>query len=165
MEEGDGIKENVCCFAGHRYLPQAKLPDIARQLESVIEELIAKGVVYYGCGGAIGFDQLAGETVLRLKERFPHIKLIMVLPCVNQEKKWLQADKDRYKALLAACDKTVYVQREYDNGCMLKRNRHLVDSSGVCVAYLTQPRGGTFYTIGYACRQKVPIINVADKIP
>ncbi|MCL2301284.1 MAG: DUF1273 domain-containing protein [Firmicutes bacterium] len=158
------MRENVCCFTGHRYLPQGRLSDITLQLEAVVEELITRGIIYYGCGGAIGFDQLAGKTVLRLKERFPQIKLIMVLPCMNQDTKWLRADKDRYSALLEACDKKVYVQQEYDNGCMLKRNRHLVDNSGFCVAYLTQPRGGTFYTVGYANRQKVPVINIADRI-
>jgi len=146
-------------------LPQDKLPDIARQLESVIEALIAEKVIYYGCGGAIGFDHLAGEIVLKLKECYPQIKLIMVLPCANQDMKWRQADKERYRILLEACDKAVYIQQDYDDGCMLRRNRHLIDNSGVCVAYLTQQRGGTVHTVGYAQQQKVPVINVADRIP
>ena len=97
--------EHVCCFTGHRHLPQEKLPEIIRQLELVLIGLIENGVVHFGCGGAIGFDQLAGFTVLKLKERFPNIALIMVLSCENQDITWRQVDKDRYRALLAACDK------------------------------------------------------------
>jgi len=150
----------TCCFTGHRRLPQEKLPDIVRQLEAIIENLIAQGVIYYGCGGAIGFDLLAGETVLKLKKKYLQIKLIMVLPCIEQDKQWRQSDKDRYRILLEACDKLVYVQREYDGGCMFKRNRHLVDCSGVCVAYLTHQQSGSGYIVGYAQSKKVPVIHV-----
>ena len=103
----------------------------------MIETLITQGIIYYGCGGAIGFDLLAGETVLKLKKKYPQIKLIMVLPCVEQDKKWHQPDKDRYRTLLEACDKLVYVQRKYDNGCMLKRNRHLADHSSAIASKLS----------------------------
>ena len=158
------MKNQTCCFTGHRYLPKEKLSEITGQLESVLIELIDQGVTYFRCGGAIGFDQLAGFTVLKLKEKYPHITLIMVLPCAEQDKKWRQMDKDRYQALLTACDKKEYLQQKYDNDCMLKRNRCLIDSSGVCVAYLHQQRGGTLYTVNYARRQGVPVINIADGI-
>ena len=48
------MKEKTCCFTGHRTLPKEKLPEIIRRLETVIEELIQQGVIYYGCGGATG---------------------------------------------------------------------------------------------------------------
>ncbi len=44
---------------------------------------------------------------------------------------------------------------------MFKRNRHLVDHSGVCVCYLTKERGGTAYTAQYAQRQGLEIVNTA----
>ena len=101
------MKDKTCCFTGHRTLQKEQLPEIIRQLEAVIEKLIQQGVIYYGCGGAIGFDQLAGEAVLSLKKKHPQIKLIMVLPCAEQDKNWPQTAKYRYRALLAACDKIV----------------------------------------------------------
>jgi len=159
------MKETVCCFTGHRFLPRDELPGIERRLELVIQGLIEKGVIHYGCGGAIGFDLLAGEMVLKLKKRFPSIKLIMVLPCEDQDKKWQQSDKDRYRALLDSCDKAVYVTREYKDGCMLQRNRHLVDHSSVCVAYLVQQSGGSYYTVNYAHRRRVTVINIAEPMP
>lgn len=74
-------KKQVCCFSGHRIIPKEKLPQIEKALEKMIIELISQGVIFFGNGGALGFDQLAAEKVLRLKEKYPHIGLVMVLPC------------------------------------------------------------------------------------
>ena len=38
------------------------------------------GYLYFGAGGALGFDTLAAQTVLDLKKDYPQIKLILVLP-------------------------------------------------------------------------------------
>ena len=59
--------------------------------------------------------------------------------------------------------KVRYTSVEYTRGCMHKRNRHLVDHSGVCVAYLTESRGGTAYTVDYARKNGVPVINLGEK--
>ncbi|WP_297983767.1 hypothetical protein [uncultured Oscillibacter sp.] len=55
----------------------------------------------------------------------------------------------------------VYTAQQYTRGCMHKRNRYLVDNSGVCVCYLTKERGGTAYTVNYAEKRKLEIINIA----
>ena len=44
---------------------------------------------------------------------------------------------------------------------MHKRNRYLVDHSSICIAYLTENRGGTFYTANYANTSQIPVINIA----
>ena len=40
----------------------------------------------------MGFDTLAAKTVLDLKKDYPDIKLILVLPCLNQTRGWKDAD-------------------------------------------------------------------------
>ena len=47
---------------------------------------------------------------------------------------------------------------------MHKRNRHLVDNSSICVCYLTENKGGTFYTVEYAKSKNLKVINIADKL-
>ena len=54
-----------------------------------------------------------------------------------------------------------YVSREYTPDCMHRRNRHLVDHSGTCICYLTKTSGGTAYTVDYARRKRLRIINLA----
>ena len=49
----------------------------------------------------------------------------------------------------------------YTQGCMHRRNRHLVDHSSVCICYLTGSSGGTAYTVNYARKQGLEIINIA----
>ena len=157
----DEMRERTCCFTGHRDLPVQRQKELAAKLEETIIGLIDRGIRFYGAGGARGWDTLAAQTVLRLKGRFPHIKLILVFPCRTQTRGWPAADVQEYERIKALADKVVYTSQEYTKGCMHKRNRHLVDHSSVCVCYLTKKDGGTAYTVDYAERQGLEIINLA----
>ena len=50
---------------------------------------------------------------------------------------------------------------------MHKRNRHLVNSSSICLCYLNKQSGGTFYTVNYAYRKglKVIVALAGAKLP
>ena len=113
-------------------------------------------------GGAIGFDTMAALSVLKLKAEFPHIRLILVLPCKDQTKGWHEEDVKIYSHILNRADKAVYISEKYYSGCMHKRNRHLVDNSGICICYLKKSSGGTFYTVSCAKQKGLRILNVAD---
>lgn len=156
------MRMDTACFTGHRILRRELIPEIETALEAILEKLIARGIIHYGCGGAIGFDMIAGATVLRMKKRYPQLRLIMVLPCEHQDAKWNPVDRDKYRQLLKSADKVMYLQTSYDYQCMLKRNRYLVDNSGVCIACLTNVRGGTAYTVRYAASQDREIINITE---
>ena len=151
----------TCCFTGHRQIPPMERPGLAVKLERSIMELYRRGILYYGAGGAVGFDCLAAQTVLRLRESCPDMKLILVLPCLNQTRGWRAEDVAEYERIKEQADKVTYVSQQYTRDCMFKRNRHLVDYSSVCVCYLTKGRGGTAYTVDYAKRQGLEIINLA----
>lgn len=154
--------ERTCCFSGHRKIPFTKQNSISKQLERVIEELVSQGYTYFGAGGALGFDTLAAKTVLKLRKRYPEIKLILVLPCKTQASLWSQADKRTYEEIKSQADKVVYISDEYTKGCMYERNRHLVDNSSICVCCLTKDSGGTAYTVKYARKKGIQIINLAE---
>ena len=155
------MREITCCFTGHRKIPPDKRAEIANRLERIIAALYQKGVRFYGAGGALGFDCLAAQTVLRLRESCPGMKLILVLPCLTQTRGWRPGDVTEYERIKAQADKVVYTAQQYTRGCMHKRNRHLVDNSGVCVCYLTKDSGGTAYTVNYAKKQGLNVVNIA----
>ena len=157
------MKEYTACFTGHRKIPPMQVEALTRRLKTSIIELIDKGYKYFGAGGALGFDTLAAQTVLDLKSDYPHIKLILVLPCITQADSWSVDDKAIYEKVKAAADKVVYTSHEYTRGCMHKRNRHLVDNSSACICYLTEKTGGTAYTVDYAQSKSLLVINVAKK--
>ena len=156
------MREKTCCFTGHRDLPTSSRAELSIKLKGCLISLIERGVRYFGAGGALGFDTLAAQTVLKLKEKYPQIKLILVLPCLTQTRGWPAGDVEEYERIKTQADKVVYTSQEYTRGCMFKRNRHLVDYSGVCVCYMSKTTGGTAYTVNYAKQQGLEIINLAQ---
>jgi uncharacterized phage-like protein YoqJ len=156
------LEEKTVCFTGHRKIPPEKSKDISRRLTETLIQLIDDGYVFFGAGGALGFDTLAAQTILDLKSLYPQIKLILVFPCKNQSARWSDEDKKLYEYIKVQADKVVYTSEMYSRGCMHKRNRHLVDHSSVCVCYLTEDTGGTAYTVKYAAAKGIRIVNVAE---
>ena len=68
-----------------------------------------------------------------------------------------------YSIRMKQANKVVYTSQEYTRDCMFKRNRHLVDYSSVCICYLNKSTGGTAYTVEYAKKRGLQIINLAEK--
>ena len=156
------MRDKTACFTGHRQIASEQQRVVAERLKRTVEKLILNGYCYFGAGG---FDTLAAECVLYLKKQYPQIKLILVLPCKTQTRGWDSKDITIYEQIKAQADKVVYTSEEYTRGCMFKRNRHLVDNSSVCIAYLIESKGGTAYTVNYAKQKKIQVINLAERGP
>ena len=155
------LRSQTCCFTGHRRLPAERLGEISARLDAVVERLISEGIRYFAAGGALGFDTLAALSVLRMREKYPEIRLILVLPCANQTRGWPPADRAQYERIRALADKVVLLSEEYDPSCMLRRNLHLVQHSGVCVCYLEHARSGAGQTVRRAKAEGMPVVNLA----
>ena len=149
---------HACCFTGHRDIPSEILPALAAKVETVVLVLIADGIRYFYAGGALGFDTLAAETVLRLSDQFPQIKLILALPCREQTRGWPAVSVSRYEHILRRTNEVIYTSEHYTRGCMQRRNRFMVDHSAVCVAYCTRATGGSAYTLPYARKAGLRIL-------
>ena len=154
------MKETTCCFTGHRTIPMGQLNYVKNLLNRTVEELIAKGYSVFASGGALGFDTMAAQCVLNLKFKYPCIKLLLILPCLEQTKGWSEYDISVYEDIKNKADEVIYTSLNYTKGCMFKRNRALVDKSSVCIAYLTKKTGGTAYTAKYAVEKGLQLINL-----
>ena len=152
------MKNYTACFTGHRIIPLFERATVSKILENAVIESIENGYRYFGAGGALGFDTMAALTVLRLRNKYPQIKLILVLPCENQTRNWKAVDIEKYEHIKSQADKVVKTSIEYTPGCMHKRNRHLVDNSSLCICYLKKPSGGTVYTVNYAKDNRLKVI-------
>lgn len=155
------MRTKTCCFTGHRDIATKDIARIEKKLEETIISLYTQGVVYYGAGGALGFDTIAAETVLRLRKSHPVLRLILVLPCLNQTRGWAAKDVARYEEIKCQADKVRYISKEYTPDCMFRRNRHLVNYSSICICFQKWECGGTAYTVRYAKSQGVKVINIA----
>lgn len=156
----------VCSFTGYRPsklpFPWDKSCCAYQRLRGLIREeittLAEKGVRYFQTGMARGIDLMCGEIVLELKKRYK-IELICVIPCLNQSMGWGTEDLDIYERLLRAAAGVVQVTgRRYSKGCMLKRDRYLVDTAQYLISVFDGKKGGTMFTVHYAMRKKRTVI-------
>ena len=155
-------ENTTVCFTGHRTFSHAALSTLPQLLEDTLTELIHSGYDTFRTGGALGFDTMAALTVLQLKARFPHVRLHLFLPCRDQNKFWNEDEKGLFDKILERADAVHYTTEQYTNGCMLQRNREMIDGSAICIAYFDGHNGGTAYSYGYANRRGVKVINLAD---
>ncbi|BDF70723.1 hypothetical protein CE91St41_20480 [Oscillospiraceae bacterium] len=161
-------REHTCCFTGHR--PE-KLPwredesdlrclDLKSRLSQALEGAYTRGMRHFICGMAQGADFYFCEAALELRARCPGVTVEAAIPCEEQAARWRDRDRERYFSLVAACDFETMVQRHYDRGCMLRRNRYMVDRSAMLIAVYDGMLGGTMYTISYAMRQGLEIVTL-----
>ena len=154
----------ICCFTGHRSIAVENIDKMSALVDSILDMLISQGVTQFRTGGAVGFDTLAALKIIEKKKNNPHIQLHLILPCKNQSESWNELCQKIYSYTLEAADSITYISDTYVSGCMLKRNRSLVDGSQFCVAYCISEDGGSAYTLNYAKKQGLRTINVATML-
>ena len=91
-------EKKTVCFTGHRQINKSKLKNLPME----IEKSISIGYDTFLSGGAIGFDQFAASHILRLKKKYPYIRLIFVLPCdkIIMSQKWGFSQKNAFLFLI-----------------------------------------------------------------
>ena len=154
-------REQCACFTGHRELEEAELPGLRQALELTLEAAWAQGYRYFYNGGALGFDLMAAEAVLACKRRHQEIALEIVVPHAHQTSGWPEVERCRYERLRYMADRVEQLSPLYYRGCYHVRNRYMVDRSGLCLCYFNHMRGGTAYTVAYAAREGVRLVNLA----
>ena len=90
-----------------------------------------------------------------------NIRLVFMLPCLNQDKLWTSEQKRLYRCLLNDADEINYISDKYTTDCMMLRNYAMVDNSVYCICASLRGASGTAQTIAYAKEKGVTVINVA----
>lgn len=134
------MKDKTCCFTGHRKLPTEKLNKITDELEKTVIGLIADGYRFFGTGGALGFDTVAAQTVIRLKDKYPKIRLILVLPAPTKQNSGTKMTAENTSVSRSLRIRRYMLPKNITT-VVWQKNRHLVDNSSVCVAHLTRSGG------------------------
>ena len=114
---------------------------------------------------AKGCDLYFCEAVLALRDgKYPDIRVESAIPCRSQADRWQSSQRERREGLLKRCNWETLIQHEYDPGCMMRRNRYMVDNADIVLAVFNGKRGGTMHTLSYAMRneKEVLIINLSD---
>lgn len=139
-------------FCGHARISQCE--DVKRWLHSVTQSLIEQGATTFYLGGYGAFDSLAASVLREQKKRYPQIELVLVLAYLNTGR-----DTSGY-------DSTVYppletVPRRF---AISHRNRWMVESADVVVAYVIHDWGGAATTLRCAKQKKKQIISYRDEM-
>ncbi len=152
--------KKICMFTGHRAIPTAHITSLSVRLDHTIENVISKGYTTFCAGGAVGFDTLVALKIIERKRKGENLRLCLYLPCKGQDSLWSDGMRKTYRYILENADEIKYSYDDYVKGCMQKRNRQMVDDSSLCVAYCGTDKGGSRYTIKYAEKKGIPVINL-----
>ncbi len=155
----------VVAFSGHRpeKLPWGNREEDPRclalkaKLAQAVEQATRDGADTFLCGMARGCDFYFGEAVLSLKNRGFPLRLEAYLPCPSQASRWPREDQNRYQGLLSQCDGVILVEHRYSDGCMLRRNRKMVEQCDLLLTVWDGTGGGTAGTVAYAKNLGKPV--------
>jgi len=157
-------KEKVCTISGlrpHKLPCELDLTLLQNKLEYEIRKSVFLGYTTFQTGMAMGVDIWAAEIILRMREKFPDMRLVCYLPCEAQADKWLVDWREEYIKILAKADEVICLQTNYTTGCMQRRNRKMIDNSSRLIAvHDLASSGGTAQTIYYARNQGLDIVII-----
>jgi uncharacterized phage-like protein YoqJ len=159
----------ICAFTGYRpsKMPwgynetDARCVEFRFRLLEALEYLIGQGYTDFLSGGALGFYQMAAEIVLSLREKYPWVRLIMVIPFDGQADKWSQEQRERWLSIIEASDKVIHINHRYDKGVFFQRNHYMVENADLLLAAFDGQPGGTAGTVAYAKRHGVRVVRLA----
>lgn len=157
------MKKETCCFTGHRDIPAQEEAAVRSRLREQIPDLLEKGYNTFLVGGARGFDMLAAEVLLDLREKEgKDLRLFSVLPFPEWREFWPDESFAREERILKASDQVSFSAEKINRRAYLDRDRKMVDESSLCIAWCTRRSGGTAYTIRYALKNGIRVMNLAN---
>ncbi len=125
----------------------------SEKLEQVIVECINNGVVNFYSGGQGGFDRASAGAVRRLKNKYPHIKNILVIPYLT----FNIFDKEIFDEIIYPYGFEKYFFKE----AIIKRNKYMVEQAQTAICYVKRSFGGAIRTYESPFQKNLKIINLA----
>lgn len=157
--KGKYVMGKTIAFSGYR---TEKLPEnmdpIRIQLKKEVNKCIEDGYDTFLCGMAEGFDLMSAEIVLDLKKSYS-IKLICVIPFDDGRE-----HGEKYSNIANNADEKVVLSNQFSYDTYYKRNEYMVDNCDKLICYYDGRYGGTEYTVDYANKKGIPVVNLWDNI-
>ena len=63
------LRSQTCCLTGHQDISAWEEPKILTKMRYKVDALVWHDYCFFGVGGARGFDRLAAEYLLNLRDR------------------------------------------------------------------------------------------------
>ena len=136
-------REVTACFTGHRTYDGCS----NEALRNAIRELYGRGYRNFLCGMAIGFDLIAAETALALRNELSELRVVAVIPFEGMQQRFSANKQTLFNRIVAEADEVITLAPHYSAGAYAVRNNFLVDNSSATIAYFDGSKGGTAYTV------------------
>ena len=146
----DAIMKKVA-FTGHSTLAPFAESTIKKELDNILEKLIAEGASEFLFGGYGRFDSICAVTIREMKKKYPHITSILVIPYLDRNYDETLYDSSEYPALES-------VPKRF---AISKRNEYMMKEADVVIAYVDHSFGGAYTAYKYAIRQNKTVYNLA----
>ncbi len=149
----------VVAFAGHSFI--ASPNEVKAQVKNALRHFFSTATAiscYLGGRGA--FDELCAGACKELKEEYPNIELVYVMPYLSI------AEQEKFKQQKAygTYDSTVYppIESTPPKFAILKRNKWMMANADVVIAFVNRRYGGAYQALQVAIRKKKQVVNLCD---
>ena len=154
------MEYKACSFTGHRKIDFEHKNKISDLVARAVNYAYEKGCRNFYTGGALGFDTIAAREIINFRIKHPDVRLILVLPCMNQAEMWSQAEKSAYEYTISVADEIEYISEKYYDGCMKERNVRLAELCDILIAYVGRMVGGSAQTARIAKKLGKEVYNL-----
>lgn len=151
---------STCSFTGHRAVSSAHLSGLPALLSRAVAYAYARGCRTFYTGGALGFDTYAARAVISFRVEHRDVRLVLLLPCVDQAESWNRASRAEYEWILKEADEVRYFADAYTKDCMRLRNLALAECGDLLIAYVGHERSGAAQTLRAATRLGKQVCNL-----
>ncbi len=117
-----------------------------------LQILIKHGAEEFLLGGYGDFDLLSAKVVKQLKQKYPHIRSVLVLAYLHQRYEEDLYDEIEYPPL----------EKVPKPLAIIKRNEYMVKQSDTIVSYVIYSFGGAAQTFQFALRNQKTVICMAN---
>ncbi len=149
--------ESTCFMIGHRYAPAEMVSKIE---DAAIELIQSHGVMEFTVGSHGDFDRLALQAIVKIKQRFPMIKLTNVLAYLPSRQSPLS--RQRFDATFYPPGMESVPKRL----AIIRANEYMVRQCGFLLCYDARCPGNTKNIVDIAMRRQTKgemlVINLAN---
>lgn len=151
---------SACSFTGHRTISALHRATLPALLSRAVAYAYEEGCRTFYTGGALGFDTYAARAVISFRVTHRDVRLVLLLPCLDQADAWSARQRTEYEWILGEADEVRYFADSYTKDCMRLRNLALAEHGDLLIAYVGHDRSGAAQTLRAAVKQGKRVYNL-----
>lgn len=106
---------------------------------------LEEGLEWIIISGQLGVELWAAEVVFEMQIEYPHLKLAVFTPFLEQEESWKEGNREYYESILAQADHIDSItKRKYESPEQFRlKNQFLIEKSDALLAVYDEEKPGS----------------------